>query len=418
MADLTALLERCLKYRDVFIYGDGEVGRLLRVYLHEQSIEASGFITTFAPKRKKLMNLPVRELTELSGDKSDMFVIVCMHKKWWDDAVSRMKSNGLHNYEIIDDNLRREVEEKVLFKDIYEDVEHKINVLLYHRVEDIKTSYSIIVGRENFEKQIKFISSNYRVLRCDEDWGDIKEKSVALTFDDGYVDFYTEVLPILKKYKVPATVFVATAGINNNKEFWWDELENILSQRDLPEVLITKRGKYSVKDYSNRAEMILDIRNDVIDNDYLERDEEIKALRAQVKPLLSNRDRYRTLNEEELQLLAEEPLITIGAHTINHIRCDKESYDVQMREIKESKKILEGIINKDIDLFAYPNGDIGTDTRMILKELGFKRAFTCEHACIDYDKDKFDIPRSAVLNWDSSQLERKFRGMWQTSKDI
>ncbi len=418
MNKLEDILNRCKESKKVYIYGDGEVGRLTRVFLHEQGIEIDGFITTYAPKRSEVMSVPACELDAFTVNPNDVYVLACMHKKWWEAVLNSLSEREYKNVDIIDDDLRIEIDNKVRFADLYEDVEKNINVLLYHRVENLPTAYSIIVNERNFESQLKYIKSNYNLLSCADDWSNVNEKSVALTFDDGYVDFYSKTYPLLKKYNVPATVFVSTGGIDNNKEFWWDELEMLLSEEHLPATICTKRKEYVVSQYPNRALLIMDVRNEVIENTYKVRDEEIALLRKQIKPMAKDRSAYRTMNSEEIVALSKEPLITIGAHTINHILCDKESYDIQKHEIKESKEVLEALINKEINLFAYPNGNIGKDTRGILDELGFEKSFTCEHACIDKVEKKFDIPRSAVLNWDESQLERRFRGMWQTSKDI
>ncbi len=418
MRDLNALIEECLKFRHVYVYGDGEVGRLMRVYLHEHRLEISGFLTTYKPKKNRIMDVPVYELESLNSNLTDTLILICMHKKYWEKAIEYIKKLGYINYIIIDDTLRISAEEATLFDHLYEDVEQKINVLLFHRVENLETSFSIIVNEKNFEDQLKYICSRYKVLRCDEDWSNVDRKSVALTFDDGYIDFYTKAYPLLKKYNVPATVFISTGGIDNNKEFWWDELEHILNQNRLPNTIKTKRKEFYVNNFKNRSELINDVREEIINNTFCIRDEEIDSLKNQVNPYLKSRPKYRTMNTKEISCLSMDPLITIGAHTVNHILCDFENYNVQREEIKNSKIMLENIIDKEVNLFAYPNGNIGKDTRSILKDLGFVRSFTCEHASIEYDEHVFDIPRSAVLNWDYSQLEQRFRGIWQTGKNI
>lgn len=417
MLDLGLILDKCKCGHKIFIYGDGEVGRLLRIFLHENGVEIAGFLTTNVPNHRMLMNVPEYKLEDINDCTKDSYIIVCMHMKWWEDAENRLRKLDFNNYVVIDDDTRKAIEEVVQFKDIYEDIERRINVLLYHRVADLKTAYSIIVGKKNFEEQIEYISSTYNLLRCDEDWSCVNKKSVALTFDDGYVDFYSTVYPILKKYNVPATVFVNTAGIDNDKEFWWDELECLLNQPILPNIIKTEKTIYETLKYNNREKLISDIRNDIIGYSYKFRDEEICKLKLQINPFINSRSEYRTMNSDELKVLAKDPLITIGAHTVNHILCDIETYEIQKKEIKESKDKLESIINKEVNLFAYPNGNIGVETRKILSELEFKRAFTCEHACIDYDEKVFDIPRSPVLNWDKNQVSRRFRGIWQTCRD-
>jgi len=418
MNDLDVLIKKCMEFKRIYIYGDGEVGRLMRVYLHEHKLEISGFLTTYKPQKNRVMDVPVCELSSLHSVPTDTFIIICMHKKWWDEAIKYIEKYGYTNFMIADDGIRLNIENETMFTDLYEDVDHRINVLLYHRVENLETSYSIIVTERNFEDQLKFICSNYNILRCDEDWSGVDRKSVALTFDDGYVDFYTKAYPLLKKYNVPATVFISTGGIDNDNEFWWDALENILKQPCLPHIIRTRKKEFCVRDYQNRSELIMDVRGEIISNTYRVRDEEISCLKSQVNPTLKNRQQYRTMNTKEIMQIAKDPLVTIGAHTINHILCDIENESVQMKEIEKSKTRLEEIINREVSLFAYPNGNIGSKTRSILSEFGFTRAFTCEHACIDRDEHVFDIPRSAVLNWDCSQVERRFRGIWQTSKDI
>ena len=418
MNDLNTILKNCSRYSKIYLYGDGEVARLTRIFLHERGIEISAFITSDCPKKSLLMGVPVNEIDRFESEVISSYVLVCTNKRWWKEIVTRLTSKGYVNFDIIGPDIKREIEMLVEFSDIYEDVEKTINVLLYHRVENLKSAYSIIVNEKNFEDQLKYICSNYNIIRCDGDWSSVKSKSVALTFDDGYVDFYSKAYPLLKKYNVPATVFVSTGGIDNGKEFWWDVLENMINKSILPEIIKTKRREFHLSDYPSRAELLLDIRSEIIENNYLARDEEINILKKQLNVVVSEREEYRTMTSDEIRELAKDPLITIGAHTVNHILCDCESSDIQRHEIDESKKRLESIINKQVDLFAYPNGNIGIDTRIILKEIGFKRAFTCEHACIDYDEKKYDVPRSAVLNWDSSQMERRFRGIWQTSKEI
>ena len=64
----------------------------------------------------------------------------------------------------------------------------------------------------------------------------LPKNAVALTFDDGYFDNLEFAAPVLKKYDIPATIYVASGQVGNPNEFWWDELEAILlSKRRLPD---------------------------------------------------------------------------------------------------------------------------------------------------------------------------------------
>ena len=91
-----------------------------------------------------------------------------------------------------------------------------IPVLMYHGVSDTTWGIANLFMRvADFESQLKYIHDNYVTIFIEdiEDYyGD--KKTVALTFDDGYVDFYTNVLPLLKKYNIKANLYIITSADN------------------------------------------------------------------------------------------------------------------------------------------------------------------------------------------------------------
>ena len=96
-----------------------------------------------------------------------------------------------------------------------------IIVLRYHRIANLEYDpFGLAVSVNTFEKQMKYIKEAYNIVSINSSWDNIKEKSLAITFDDGYVDNYIYALPILEKYNIPAIFFISTLNININKEFW------------------------------------------------------------------------------------------------------------------------------------------------------------------------------------------------------
>ena len=96
-------------------------------------------------------------------------------------------------------------------------------ILMYHRINDNEYGYaSLSVSRHNFEKQLRHLKNNYKIISLDTLCGFIgsrkmpSEDCVAITFDDGYKDNYTNAYPILRKYEVPATIFLTSGHIGNN----------------------------------------------------------------------------------------------------------------------------------------------------------------------------------------------------------
>src|SRR3989344_2717645 len=96
-------------------------------------------------------------------------------------------------------------------------------IILYHRIADVKQDPHILcVSPENFRAQIKFLKENFKIIPLVKLVQDIRTKkvknnSIAITFDDGYADNLYNALPILEEFRVPATIFLTSGYINENK---------------------------------------------------------------------------------------------------------------------------------------------------------------------------------------------------------
>jgi peptidoglycan/xylan/chitin deacetylase (PgdA/CDA1 family) len=97
-------------------------------------------------------------------------------------------------------------------------------ILMYHRINDTNNDQDISVSPKNFKFQIKYLKRNFDVISLDELIKRLKQNYllerdvVAITFDDGYKDNFTNAYPILEKYDIPATVFIITGLINQNSK--------------------------------------------------------------------------------------------------------------------------------------------------------------------------------------------------------
>lgn len=105
----------------------------------------------------------------------------------------------------------------------------RVLTLLYHRVNNLEHDKNLLaVTPDNFYEQMMYIKNNFPIVRFEEDWKDVSDKAVCVTFDDGYMDNFTNALPILQQMGIPATIFLTTGNIDTCEEFWWDELERLL----------------------------------------------------------------------------------------------------------------------------------------------------------------------------------------------
>lgn len=86
-------------------------------------------------------------------------------------------------------------------------------------------------------------------------------------------------------------------------------------------------------------------------------------------------DKPGYITTEQLKEMSANPLVTIGSHGCTHRHLNKLTDDEARREIFESKHILESIINKKVDLIAYPFGDVGSRERIYAHKAGYRYGF-------------------------------------------
>jgi peptidoglycan/xylan/chitin deacetylase (PgdA/CDA1 family) len=107
-----------------------------------------------------------------------------------------------------------------------------VPILCYHRL-GAGTS-KMVVSPANFEAQMAWLVRNdYRVIRLADLApflaGDkpLPQRSVVITFDDGYESVHRHALPILRKYGLPATVFVYTDFLGGGDALTWAQLQDM-----------------------------------------------------------------------------------------------------------------------------------------------------------------------------------------------
>lgn len=303
----------------------------------------------------------------------------------------------------------------------------KVNVLYYHRVNDIQNDRHLLcVTPENFEQQIKFLKHNYNILRFEEDWSRTDRNSVVITFDDGYMDNLTHALPILESEGVPATVFVSTGDMKKNCELWWDELETVLFiGESFPKEFRLKDDRYGcgwdTDTYKHRENcykalhyMMKNWINVEKREVWLEQLWQWRGIAKLVDPS------HLTLTEMACKKLAISEYITIGAHTVNHPALARLPYEQQKKEVAESLRDLEELLECDIDMFSYPFGVYGDDfderTEKICEEAGINKAATTTPGVWMKGMGRYDIPRNCIRDWGIFEFERKIREIFEEGK--
>ncbi|TIP86581.1 MAG: polysaccharide deacetylase [Mesorhizobium sp.] len=179
----------------------------------------------------------------------------------------------------------------------------------------------------------------------------------AITADDAYRDNMTEALPVLEKHGAPITIYVAPGLINGAADLWWEVVEDIVSARNRL-VLTTPNGPVTI-DCSTPGKKIQAFARL---HDYLTlqvREEDQRAvLRELARSNGIERDaRQSTLmNWYEIRAMAGHPLVSIGAHTVNHRNLKRLPEADARHEVDDVRRILQAELGEAPRHFAYPYG--------------------------------------------------------------
>ncbi len=210
---------------------------------------------------------------------------------------------------------------------------------------------------------------------------DFSRRFVCLTFDDGYRDTLQVAYPMLKAEGVPFAVYVATSFPDRLGELWWLALEAVIDRNK--RIGLAIEGRNRTFDCTTLAE-----KRWLYDELYwwLRGRPTEAELRDVVRNLagcygvdLAAFCKDLCMDWEELAELAADPLVTIGAHTVNHPMLAKLPEKSARSEIDLSRSVIEAALATRPEHLSFPVGDrtsAGPREFKIAAELGFKTAVT------------------------------------------
>jgi peptidoglycan/xylan/chitin deacetylase (PgdA/CDA1 family) len=283
--------------------------------------------------------------------------------------------------------------------------------LLYHRVGNYTDDpQQLSVSVQNFEKQISFLASNFNIASTCEDWSKLDKPTFTITFDDGYEDNLTNALPILEKYKVPATVFITTSFLDDQSWPYSDSLFYYFSK-------VPKNNSFKVSIsndlFFSNEESYFKLCKIIKPLPALKREEILSEIISSLNISLNDRKLPKSfLTTNQLIRLDSSPLITIGAHTENHPMLSTISKVEQRKEIAQSLTQLENILKKPIRYFAYPYGtrqDYNKDSVDICKELPLDKVYSNFRGHFFHGDSLLEIPRHLVGNWKEETFKKKIK---------
>ncbi|CAB1217440.1 polysaccharide deacetylase family protein [Acinetobacter bouvetii] len=222
-------------------------------------------------------------------------------------------------------------------------------VLMYHMVRehiDGAKFNKLRVKPAEFEKQVAWMKAQgfhfVTMQELQQNWGKHPEKTVAITFDDGYLDNLENAFPILEKYQAKATIYVV---VDRHDRDW---------------------STYK-KAHHNSGELA----------------------------------REPKLNDEQVAFLAHSGLVEIGSHTLTHANLDKLDDAQCLQELSDSKMQLEQLTGHAVSSFAYPFGIYSVRDVNMAKQAGYRNAVTTKEGIDSAQPDFMQLQRIKISGKDS-----------------
>jgi peptidoglycan/xylan/chitin deacetylase (PgdA/CDA1 family) len=286
----------------------------------------------------------------------------------------------------------------------------RLSILIFHRVlPQPDPLFPGEVDAARFDQLCGWLRAWFNVLPLDQavqrlTAGSLPPRAAAITFDDGYADNHDQALPILQRHGLPATFFIACGFLDGGRMFNDTLIEAVRGCRhavlDLSHLRVASAdlGRHALGTLAQRQHAV----QAIIDRaKYLPHDqraalaEQVAQAAGQRGPddLMMRADQVRALHRGGMQ---------VGAHTMSHPILAGLDDASARQEMVQSRVFLEQLLDAPVPLFAYPNGQPGTDysprTVALAREAGFAAAVTTGWGAARMSTDRFELPR--FTPWD------------------
>jgi peptidoglycan/xylan/chitin deacetylase (PgdA/CDA1 family) len=240
--------------------------------------------------------------------------------------------------------------------------------------------------------------------------GDFSRRFVCLTFDDGYRDTLQWAYPILKEAGVPFAVYVPTSFPDRLGELWWLVLEAVIARNGRIGLVIGGRDrKFDCRSVAEKRALYdelywwLRVRPNETEMRGI-----VRSLAAFYHVDVAAFCDELCMGWSEIATLAADPLVTIGAHTVNHPMLAKLSKENARAEMELSAAVIEAALSVRPQHLSYPYGDRTSASARefdLAAELGFKTAVTTRPGVLfpGHGKRLTALPRIS-LNGDYQKL--------------
>lgn len=280
----------------------------------------------------------------------------------------------------------------------------ELAVFCFHAITDepLPVPNFCWIPRTTFVQQIEAIAQAYEVVPLEDAleqlWsGRLKRPTAAITFDDGFRNNLEVAAPVLRRYGLPATLFLCTGPVRSQVPLWFSRLHRgvCLTQK----LSLQWQGiEYSLATVEDRARTSAALQEQIKQLSPTQVDaatDELTQLMEVGDVSLSGPD-FAPLDPASIAAMARDSMWHFGAHTKTHALLSRLQPKEQRSEIAASLRDIAEWSGRTPTLFAYPNGrpqDLTLETERIASELGIHAAFTTSECKASSNDSRLRLPR-------------------------
>jgi peptidoglycan/xylan/chitin deacetylase (PgdA/CDA1 family) len=266
-----------------------------------------------------------------------------------------------------------------------------LTVINYHRIGDPDQpgfdSFrpNISAHPDMFRQQMEYLIRWFNVIEARDliQWlkheKPLPPNAALITFDDGYLDNYTEAYPILREYDLPALIFLTAGHIDTDRPFYWDLAAYCFHHTTQDHIVFPGKKEQFWSNNSQKEQVSTAWIESMKKIPDVEKKKWVEQLPSNLnvsvpanffRNLMMNWDQIREMNKNRIEF---------GGHTINHPILSKVPLDEAFDEIAGSKQKIEHELGREVQSFAYPNGmtdNFNSDIEMATARAKYQAAFT------------------------------------------
>lgn len=310
----------------------------------------------------------------------------------------------------------------------------RVTIVMYHYVRDLVHSrYPEIKGLDVhlFEQQLAYIREHFQVIRMEEllaayeaeDFSALPERPLLLTFDDGYIDHYTVVYPLLKKYGMQGSFFPNARAVKEHKLLDVNKIHHILAVAPIDELV---QECYHVMDQYRKSGGVIPPNEQIFQElavpnrwdpgevifvkrllqNYLPEDVRGEIATGLFEKYVGIREatfaRELYMNREQIYCMKQGGMY-FGIHGYDHYWLGKLPQKQMQEDVDQALDYFSDVIDNNNWVMNYPYGNYNQDVVDYIRSQGCRLGLTVEARDADLMvDDRYLLPR-----WDTNDLPPK-----------